>query len=71
MKNYSVYDISGNNVGTVQATNADAALLIAIYQYGLGASVQPQYSTDAIGIDPLWILLALIVVGKMMSKKSH
>jgi len=70
MNNYSVYDISGSQVATIQASDSDEALSKAISIYGLGISVTRQYTTNAIGIDPLWILLGLLVLSRLVKKKS-
>ena len=70
MKNYSVYDISGQKVGTIQAPNVDVAYAQALALYGLGASVTPQLTANATGIDPIWIVLAVIGIAVMMSRKK-
>jgi hypothetical protein len=71
MNTYSVNDSNGVSIGTIQAADADTALSNAIFLYGPDVSVVRQYSTNALSIDPIWILLALLLAAQMTRKKSH
>ncbi len=72
MNTYGVYPANtfdGELLGTVQADNIDEALERAKTLYGADVIVMQQYTTNAIGFDPLWILLALLLAGMYFRKK--
>ncbi len=68
MNTYGVYS-NGESVGTVQAGNVDEALERAKTLYGADVTVMQQYTSNAIGFDPMWILLALLLAGMYFRKK--
>jgi hypothetical protein len=68
MNTYSV-QLNGESLGTLQASNIDEAIERAKTLYGADVTVMQQYTTNTIGFDPMWILLALLLAGMYFRKK--
>lgn len=73
MNTYSVYrlnELDGESIGVVQAIGIEEATNKAKFTYGTDVYVVRQYSTSTTSFDPIWILLALLLVAVLTKKRS-
>ena len=73
MKSYKIYDTSGKFLFTVQATSVDDAFNQASSTFDSRyiGRVEPQYTANVTGLDPLWILLAVLGAVLLFGKKGQ
>jgi hypothetical protein len=69
MNTYIVNDENGATLGTIPANSVDEAREQAIFLYGPNITVVRQYDTRTIGFDPLWALLAILILAMYAKKK--
>jgi hypothetical protein len=70
MNTYVVKDIKGVTLDTVTAATIDDAFNQVVGIYGPSVIIEKQFSASTTGLDPMWILLA-VLAGLMIFGKGR